>query len=55
VQLGTALARDRVHFFLKEDGALGIIPFGENRWRMMVNILPDSRGLTLPEVTLAEV
>jgi hypothetical protein len=55
VQLEATLARDRVHLFLNEDGVLGVIPFGENRWRIVANIPPDSRGLTLPEVTLTEV
>jgi 2-polyprenyl-6-methoxyphenol hydroxylase-like FAD-dependent oxidoreductase len=54
VQLESALARDRVHLFLSEDGVLGAIPFARNRWRVVANIPPDSRDQTLPEVTLAE-
>jgi 2-polyprenyl-6-methoxyphenol hydroxylase-like FAD-dependent oxidoreductase len=54
VQLEPALARDRVHLFLSEDGVLGVIPFARNRWRIVANIPPDSRDQTLPEVTLAE-
>ena len=54
VQLESALTRDRVHLFLSEDGVLGVIPFAEDRWRVVANIPPDSRGQTLPEVTLAE-
>ena len=55
VQLETTLAPDRVHLFLNEDGVLGVIPFAENRWRVVANIPPDSRDQTLSEVALAEV
>ena len=54
VQLESVLTRDRVHLFLGEDGVLGAIPFAENRWRVVANIPPESRGQALPEVTLAE-
>ncbi|HEX4665372.1 MAG TPA: FAD-dependent monooxygenase [Chthoniobacterales bacterium] len=55
VQLAVSLTRDRVHLFLGGDGILGLIPFGKNLWRIVANIPPESRDLTLPEVTLAEV
>lgn len=55
VQLDFALTRDRVHLFLGDDGVLGIIPFSENLWRIVANIPPESRDLTLPEISLGEV
>ena len=55
VQLESALARDRVHLFLGEDGVLGVIPFAQNRWRIVANILPESRDQSLPDLTLPEV
>ncbi|CAN5368846.1 FAD-dependent monooxygenase [soil metagenome] len=55
LQLETALARDRVHLFLGDDGILGIIPFAENLWRIVANIPPESRDESLPEVSLGEV
>ena len=55
VQLESTLARDRVHLFLGEDGVLGVIPFAQNRWRIVANIPPESRDQSLPDLTLAEV
>ncbi len=55
VQLESALARDRVHLFLGDDGVLGVVPFSENRWRIVANIPPDSRDQSLLDVTLDEV
>ena len=55
VQLETTLARDRVHLFLGDEGVFGVIPFAQNRWRIVANIPPESRGQTLPEVTFPEV
>ncbi len=55
VQLETVLARDRVHLFLGDDGVLAVIPFSENLWRIVANIPPAARDLTLPEVSLGEV
>src|SRR5712691_9803255 len=55
VQLESGLPRDRVHLFLGDNGVLGIIPFAENRWRIVANIPPESRDQSLPEVTLGEV
>jgi 2-polyprenyl-6-methoxyphenol hydroxylase-like FAD-dependent oxidoreductase len=55
VQLETTLAPDRVHLFLGEEGVLGVIPFEENRWRIVANIPPESREQSLSEVTLGEV
>jgi 2-polyprenyl-6-methoxyphenol hydroxylase-like FAD-dependent oxidoreductase len=55
VQLESALARDRVHLFLGDDGILGVIPFAQNRWRVVANIPPESRDQTLPDLTLPEV
>jgi 2-polyprenyl-6-methoxyphenol hydroxylase-like FAD-dependent oxidoreductase len=55
VQLESTLARDRVHLFLGEDGVLGVIPFAQNRWRIVANIPPESRDQSLPDLTLPEV
>jgi 2-polyprenyl-6-methoxyphenol hydroxylase-like FAD-dependent oxidoreductase len=55
VQLESILARDRVHLFLGEDGVLGVIPFAQNRWRIVVNIPPESRDQALPDLILPEV
>jgi 2-polyprenyl-6-methoxyphenol hydroxylase-like FAD-dependent oxidoreductase len=55
VQLESALARDRVHLFLGEDGILGVIPFAQNHWRVVANIPPESRDQSLPDLTLSEV
>src|SRR5207247_9640966 len=55
VQLESTLARDRVHLFLGEDGVLGVIPFAQNRWRVVANIPPESRDQSLPDLTLPEV
>ena len=55
VQLECGLARDRVHLFLGDDGVLALIPFSENLWRIVANIPPAARDLTLPEVSLGEV
>jgi len=55
VQLESTLARDRVHLFFGEDGLVGVIPFFENRWRIVADIPPDSRDPSSPEVTLDEV
>lgn len=55
VQLESALTRDRVHLFLGDDGVLGVIPFSENRWRIVADIPPGSRDQSLRDVTLDEV
>ena len=55
VQLESDLARDRVHLFLGDDGLVGVIPFFENRWRIVADIAPDSRDQSSREVTLEEV
>ena len=55
VQLETTLTRDRVHLFLGDEGVFGVIPFAQDRWRIVANIPAESRGQTLPEVTLPEV
>ena len=55
VQLESPLARDRVHLFLGDDGVLGVIPFEQNRWRIVANIPPESREQALPDVTLDDV
>lgn len=55
VQLESALARDRVHLFLGDDGILGVIPFSDNLWRIVANIPPASRDQALAEVSLGEV
>ena len=55
VQLESALARDRLHLFFADDGVLGIIPFAQNRWRIVANIPAESRHQTLPDLTLADV
>jgi 2-polyprenyl-6-methoxyphenol hydroxylase-like FAD-dependent oxidoreductase len=55
VQLESTLARDRVHLFLGDDGVLGVIPFSENRWRIVANIPPESRDQSLPDLTLPDV
>jgi 2-polyprenyl-6-methoxyphenol hydroxylase-like FAD-dependent oxidoreductase len=55
VQLESNLDADRVHLFLGDDGVLGIIPFAQNRWRIVANIPPQLRYETLPDVTLTEV
>ncbi len=55
VELESPLVRDRVHLFLGEGGVLGLIPFEQNRWRVVANIPPESRNQPLPEVTLADV
>jgi 2-polyprenyl-6-methoxyphenol hydroxylase-like FAD-dependent oxidoreductase len=55
VELETTLPRDRVHLFLGDDGVFGVIPFAQNRWRIVANIPPESRAQTLPDVTLADV
>ena len=55
VRLESPLARDRVHLFLGDDGLLGVFPFGEQRWRIVANIPPQSREENLPDVTLADV
>ena len=55
VQLETSLGRDLIHLFLSDDGILGIFPFGQNRWRVIANIPPETRGQTLPEPTLTDV
>ncbi len=55
VQLESTLARDRVHLFLGDDGVLGVIPFAQNRWRIVANIPPESRDQSLPDLTLADV
>ena len=52
VQLESALARDRVHLFLGDDGLVGVIPFFENRWRIVADIPPDSRDQSSRDVTL---
>jgi 2-polyprenyl-6-methoxyphenol hydroxylase-like FAD-dependent oxidoreductase len=55
VQLESALARDRVHLFLGEGGLVGVIPFSENRWRIVADIPPDSSDQSSRDVTLDEV
>jgi len=55
VQLESDLARDRVHLFLGDDGLVGVIPFCENRWRIVADIAPDSRDQSSSDVTLDEV
>jgi hypothetical protein len=55
VQLETTLTRDRGHLFLGDEGVFGVIPFGENHWRIVANIPPESRAQALPELTLADV
>ena len=55
VRLETALPRDHVHLFFGDDGILGVIPFADDRWRMVANIPPESRDQTLAEVALDEV
>lgn len=55
VLLESALARDRVHLFLAEDGIAGLIPFANDRWRIVANIPPESRDQSLPDLTLPEV
>jgi 2-polyprenyl-6-methoxyphenol hydroxylase-like FAD-dependent oxidoreductase len=55
VRLESPPTRDRVHLFLGDDGVLGVIPFGDNWWRIVANIPPKSRDETLPDVTLGEV
>ena len=55
VQLESDLARDRVHLFLGDDGLVGVIPFFENRWRIVADIAPDSRDQSSSDVTLDEV
>ncbi len=55
VQIETPAARDRVHLYLGDHGLLGIIPFGQNRWRIVASIPAESREQTLPELTLEDV
>ena len=55
VRLESDLARDRVHLFLGDDGLVGLIPFFENRWRIVADIAPDSRDQSSRDVTLDEV
>jgi 2-polyprenyl-6-methoxyphenol hydroxylase-like FAD-dependent oxidoreductase len=55
VRVESALATDRIHLFLGDDGILGIFPFRGDRCRIIANIPPQSREQTLPEVTLEEV
>src|SRR5437899_5445811 len=55
VHLESAPTRDRVHLFLGDDGVLGVIPLGENGWRIVASIPPKSRDEGLPDVTLDEV
>jgi 2-polyprenyl-6-methoxyphenol hydroxylase-like FAD-dependent oxidoreductase len=55
VQLESDLARDRVHLFLGDDGLVGVIPFCENRWRIVADVAPDSRDQSSSDVTLDEV
>jgi 2-polyprenyl-6-methoxyphenol hydroxylase-like FAD-dependent oxidoreductase len=50
-----AMDRNRLHLYLGNDGVFGFIPFGGDRWRIVANIPPESRGQNLPEVTLEEV
>ena len=55
VRAATGLGRERIHLFLGDDGILGLFPFGDERWRVVANIPPESRDQNLPEVTLDEV
>ncbi|HEY1582995.1 MAG TPA: FAD-dependent monooxygenase [Chthoniobacterales bacterium] len=55
VQLAATLTRDRLHLFLSDEGILGLIPFAENRWRIVANIPPESRDQNLPDPVLPEV
>ena len=56
VQLESALARDRVHLFLGEDGVLGVIPFAaksladRGRTSHRIRATNRCRSRTLPEV-----
>ena len=55
VQLDAPLSRDHLHLYLGEEGVLGIIPFAQDRSRIVANIAPESRVQALPDVTLEEV
>ena len=55
VQLESDLARDRLHLFLGDDGLVGVIPFFENRWRIVADVPPDSHDQSSRDVTLDEV
>lgn len=49
------LPRDQVHLYLGDDGILGVIPFNEDRWRVVANIPPGTRSQQLPDLTLSDV
>jgi 2-polyprenyl-6-methoxyphenol hydroxylase-like FAD-dependent oxidoreductase len=55
VQLDSSLPRDHLHLYLDEEGVLGIIPFAQDRVRIVANIPPESRVQALPDITLEEV
>ncbi len=55
VTITSPLPRDHGHIFLGDDGLLGILPFAQDRWRIVANIAPESREQTLPELTLEDV
>ena len=55
VHLDSPLTCDRVHLYLGNDGVLGVIFFEQNRCRIIANIPPETRGQTLPDLSLADV
>ena len=55
VHADPAPERRHLHLFFGSEGILGLIPFGDNYWRVVANVIPDAQTQDLPEVTLADV
>jgi hypothetical protein len=55
VHADPAPERRHLHLFFGAEGILGLIPFGDNYWRVVANVPPESGPQDSPEISLSEV